>query len=154
MELLLNPWLWTFVALDILLYVNYKKWIGKAGEFWVKRELKKYYSVKSIKYIDTLFWKRYNLHIEVITMQIRKDSEKRNVSERRIRKLIQDGRIEGAEKIGTTWNIPDDTYKPIDKRLKDEIKFKIDLSENSFKEVDYKLVRLNIKRLFYLKKAT
>lgn len=87
-------------------------------------------------------------------MQIRKDSEKRNVSERRIRKLIQDGRIEGAEKIGTTWNIPDDTYKPIDKRLKDEIKFKIDLSENSFKEVDYKLVRLNIKRLFYLKKAT
>ena len=154
MELLLNPWLWIFVALDILLYVYYKKWIGKAGEFWVKRELKKYYSVKSIKYIDTLFWKRYNLHIEVITMQIRKDSEKRNVSERRIRKLIQDGRIEGAEKIGTTWNIPDDTYKPIDKRLKDEIKFKIDLSENSFKEVDYKLVRLNIKRLFYLKKAT
>ena len=103
MELLLNPWLWIFVALDILLYVNYKKWIGKAGEFWVKRELKKYYSVKSIKYIDTLFWKRYNLHIEVITMQIRKDSEKRNVSERRIRKLIQDGRIEGAEKIGTKF---------------------------------------------------
>lgn len=154
MKWLLNPWLWIFVAVDILLYVNYKKWIGKAGEFWVKRELKKYYSVKSIKYIDTLFWKRYNLHIEVITMQIRKDSEKRNVSERRIRKLIQDGRIEGTEKIGTTWNIPDDTYKPIDKRLKDEIEFKIDLSENSFKEVDYKLVRLNIKRLFYLKKAT
>lgn len=41
MKLLLNPWLWIFVALDILLYVNYKKWIGKAGEFWVKRELKK-----------------------------------------------------------------------------------------------------------------
>lgn len=41
MKLLLNPWLWIIVALDILLYVNYKKWIGKAGEFWVKRELKK-----------------------------------------------------------------------------------------------------------------
>ena len=40
MKLLLNPWLWIIVALDILLYVNYKKWIGKAGEFWVKRELK------------------------------------------------------------------------------------------------------------------
>lgn len=41
MKLLLNPWLWIIVALDILLYVNYKKWIGKAGEYWVKRELKK-----------------------------------------------------------------------------------------------------------------
>lgn len=40
MKWLLNPWLWIIVALDILLYVNYKKWIGKAGEFWVKRELK------------------------------------------------------------------------------------------------------------------
>lgn len=36
MKLLLNPWLWIIVALDILLYVNYKKWIGKAGEYWVK----------------------------------------------------------------------------------------------------------------------
>ena len=41
MKWLLNPWLWIIVALDILLYVNYKKWIGKAGEYWVKRELKK-----------------------------------------------------------------------------------------------------------------
>lgn len=41
MKWLLNPWLWIIVALDILLYVNYKKWIGKAGEFWVKKELKK-----------------------------------------------------------------------------------------------------------------
>lgn len=49
-------------------------------------------------------------------MQIREASEKWNISERRIRQLIQDGRIEGAEKIGTTWNIPDDTNKPIDKR--------------------------------------
>ena len=41
MKWLLNPWLWIIIALDILLSVNYKKWIGKAGEFWVKRELKK-----------------------------------------------------------------------------------------------------------------
>lgn len=80
-------------------------------------------------------------------MQIREASEKWNISERRIRKLIQDGRIEGAKKIGTTWNIPDDTNKPIDKRIKDkEIEFRIDLEEDYFKEVDAKLAKLNSKR--------
>ena len=79
-------------------------------------------------------------------MQIREASVKWNISERRIRQLIQDGRIEGAEKIGTTWNIPDDTNKPIDKRVKDEIEFKIDLPEDYFKEVDEKLARLNSER--------
>ena len=62
--------------------------------------------------------------------------QKWNISGRRIRQLLQDGRIEGAEKIGTTWNIPDDANKPIDKRVKDEIEFKIDLPEDYFK--DYK----------------
>ncbi len=79
-------------------------------------------------------------------MQIREASEKWNISERRIRQLIQDGRIEGATKIGTTWNIPDDTNKPVDKRFKDEIEFKINLPEDYFKEVDEKLAKLNSKR--------
>ena len=80
-------------------------------------------------------------------MQIREASEKWNISERRIRQLIQDGRIEGAEKIGTTWNIPDDTNKPIDKRLKDEeIAFKINLPVDYFNDVDNKLAKLNSKR--------
>ena len=35
-------------------------------------------------------------------MTIKETSEKWNVSERRIRQLIQDGRIEGVSKIGTT----------------------------------------------------
>lgn len=86
------------------------------------------------------------MYIEVITMQIKEASEKWNISERRIRQLIQDGRIEGAEKIGTTWNIPDDSNKPVDKRYKDEIEFKIDLSKDYFKEVDEKLAKLNSKR--------
>ncbi len=79
-------------------------------------------------------------------MQIKEASEKWNISERRIRQLIQDGRIEGATKIGTTWNIPNDTNKPVDKRYKDEIDFKIDLPEDYFKEVDDKLFKLNSKR--------
>ena len=56
-------------------------------------------------------------------MQIKEASKKWNISERRIRKLIQDGRIEGAEKIGTTWIIPNETDKPIDKRFKEEENF-------------------------------
>ena len=79
-------------------------------------------------------------------MLIKEASEKWNISERRIRRLIQDGRIEGAEKIGTIWNIPDDATKPIDKRIKDEIEFKIDLPEDYFNKVDEKLAKLNSKR--------
>lgn len=79
-------------------------------------------------------------------MQIREASEKWNISERRIRQLIQDGRIDGATKIGTTWNIPEDTTKPIDKRFKDDVHYIIDLPEDYFKEVDDKLAKLNSKR--------
>ena len=79
-------------------------------------------------------------------MQIREASEKWKISERRIRQLIQDGRIEGASKIGNTWNIPDDTTKPVDKRFKDEIKYIIDLPEDYFKVVDEKIAILNSKR--------
>ena len=79
-------------------------------------------------------------------MQIKEASKKWNISERRIRKLIQEGRIEGAKKIGTTWNIPDDTNKPIDKREKNEVKFIINLPYDYFKEIDEKLEKLNSKR--------
>lgn len=79
-------------------------------------------------------------------MQIKDASEKWNISERRIRKLIQDGRIVGAEKIGTTWNIPDDASKPTDKRIKDTVTYIINLPENFFYEVDGKLKLLNEKR--------
>lgn len=79
-------------------------------------------------------------------MTIKEASEKWDISERRIRQLIQDGRILGAKKIGAAWYIPNDAGKPIDKRVKEEIEFKIDLSEDYFKEVDEKLTKLNSKR--------
>ena len=78
-------------------------------------------------------------------MQIREASEKWNISERRIRQLIQDGRIEGAKKIGKTRNVSDASNKPIDKRIKDDINFIINLPEDYFKEVDEKLAKLNSK---------
>ena len=63
--------------------------------------------------------------------------EKWNISERRIRQLLQDGRIEGAVKVGNSWNIPIDADKPVDKRIikPDDNKFIIDLDDNYFDEV-------------------
>ena len=47
--------------------------------------------------------------IEVKSMEFmttKEAVEKWNISERRIRQLLQDGRIEGAVKVGNSWNIP------------------------------------------------
>lgn len=74
--------------------------------------------------------------------------EKWNISERRIRQLLQDGRIEGAVKVGNSWNIPIDANKPVDKRIikPDDNKFIIDLDDNYFDEVDSLKNELDSKR--------
>lgn len=74
--------------------------------------------------------------------------EKWNISERRIRQLLQDGRIEGAVKVGNSWNIPIDADKPVDKRIikPDDNKFIIDLDDNYFEEVDSFKKKLDNKR--------
>lgn len=45
-------------------------------------------------------------------------SEKWGISQRRIRTLCMEGRIEGAFKMGAYWSIPEDAEKPKDKRIK------------------------------------
>ena len=74
--------------------------------------------------------------------------KKWGISERRIRQLLQDGRIEGAVKVGNNWNIPINANKPADKRsIKlDNTEFKFDLPENYFDEVDELNEKLNSKR--------
>ena len=74
--------------------------------------------------------------------------EKWNISERRIRQLLQNGRIEGAVKVGNSWNIPIDAEKPVDKRIikPDDNKFIIDLDDNYFEEVDSLKRKLDSKR--------
>ena len=74
--------------------------------------------------------------------------EKWNISERRIRQLLSDGRIEGAVKIGNSWNIPAYADKPVDKRIikPDDNKFIIDLEDNYFDEVDSLKRELDSKR--------
>lgn len=74
--------------------------------------------------------------------------KKWNISERRIRQLLQDGRIEGAVKNGNSWNIPVDAIKPVDKRVikSDAIEYIIDLEDNFFNEVDQLKRELDNKR--------
>ena len=80
-------------------------------------------------------------------ISLKQASELWNISERRIRRLIQENRIEGAIKIGNAWNIPEETSKPIDKRYKiEEDKFVIDISNDFFKSLDEKKKILDSKR--------
>lgn len=44
--------------------------------------------------------------------------KKWNLSARRIAVLCSEGRIEGAQKAGANWIIPDDAKKPADARIK------------------------------------
>lgn len=71
-----------------------------------------------------------------------------NISERRIRQLLEEGRIEGAIKNGNSWNIPDYTIKPVDKRtIKPDNKgFIIDLPKDYFDKVDDMKKELDNKR--------
>ena len=60
------------------------------------------------------------LGVEVMMMEymrVKDAVEKWNISERRIRKLLEDGRVKGAKKDGKIWNIPVNASKPIDKRF-------------------------------------
>ncbi|HKL10663.1 MAG TPA: Fic family protein [Clostridia bacterium] len=53
----------------------------------------------------------------------KKASEKWGISDRRIRVLCNEGRIEGALKIGRNWSIPVDAVKPVDAREKTKKKY-------------------------------
>ena len=74
--------------------------------------------------------------------------KKWNISERRIRQLLQEGRIVGAVKNGNSWNIPENAIKPVDKRIikPSRIKFQIDLQDNFFNEVHQLKKELDSKR--------
>ncbi len=45
-------------------------------------------------------------------------AERWNLSRRRVITLCNDGRIEGAQRAGTYWIIPEDAEKPTDARVK------------------------------------
>lgn len=51
-------------------------------------------------------------------LSVSQTAEKWGISQRRIRKLCEEGRIKGAYKAGTYWLIPLDTEKPNDARIR------------------------------------
>lgn len=84
-----------------------------------------------------------------------------NISERRIRQLLQDGRIDGAVNVGNSWNIPVDAVKPSDRRFSiNDSNFIIDLDDDYFNKVDELKRKLDSKRpiptetLFTMKEST
>ena len=81
-------------------------------------------------------------------MTTKEEEKKWGISERRIRQLLQDGRIEGAVKVGNNWNIPINANKRADKRSVklDNTEFKFDLPDNYFDKVDELNKELNSKR--------
>lgn len=49
-------------------------------------------------------------------------AEKWNISERRIQKLCEEGRIPGVIRFSRVWAIPKNAEKPADRRMKSERK--------------------------------
>ena len=75
-------------------------------------------------------------------------SKEWGISERRIRQLIDEGRIQGATKVGKSWLIPNDVKKPRDTRVVVKLsEFTINVPSN-LTSIDEKLALLNSKRPF------
>lgn len=49
-------------------------------------------------------------------ISVKEASEKWQISDRRVRRLCSEGRVEGAVKIGRSWSIPENAVKPFDAR--------------------------------------
>ncbi len=81
-------------------------------------------------------------------MTTKEAAKKWNISERRIRQLLKEGRVEGVIKVGNNWNIPENALKPVDKRTikPDNNNFIIDLDDDYFDEVNNLKKELDSKR--------
>ena len=51
-------------------------------------------------------------------MTTKQAAEKWQISDRRVLQYCNEGRIDGAEKMGNTWLIPKNSEKPLDGRTK------------------------------------
>ena len=50
-------------------------------------------------------------------MTIKETAEKWNLTGRRVQKMCSDGKIEGAQKFGNAWAIPQNAERPVDRRV-------------------------------------
>ena len=51
-------------------------------------------------------------------LSVSQTAERWGITRRRIQRLCNEGRVEGAVKIGSYWAIPEDAEKPKDARIK------------------------------------
>ncbi|MEA3423182.1 MAG: Fic family protein [Bacillota bacterium] len=59
----------------------------------------------------------------MVYLSVHEVSKKWGISDRRVRVLCSEGRIEGATKIGRSWSIPEKAVKPIDGREIQNVKY-------------------------------
>lgn len=86
----------------------------------------------------------------VTKLQTIKDIAKQwGLSDRRVRKLCEEGRIAGATKIGWIWGIPENSSQPMDKRLTSnlpKVSHILKWKNNSFPLIDKKKLLLDSMR--------
>lgn len=63
-----------------------------------------------------LYGYTYVMEGEMDYISVKEAAEKWAISERRIQKLCEDGRIDGVERFGRSWMIPRNSKKPNDLR--------------------------------------
>ena len=71
-------------------------------------------------------------------------SLKWGITDRRIRILCTEGKIEGAKKIGRNWSIPFDAMKPMDNRIK--MKSKFEGLDYRFEKIDEQKKAIDMRR--------
>jgi Fic family protein len=70
---------------------------------------------------------------------VKQAAQKWGISERRVRILASEGKIDGALQVGRDWNIPSDAPKPRDGRYKNEV-------DSLLKRIEEKKVQLDMRR--------
>jgi Fic family protein len=77
-------------------------------------------------------------------MTTKEASQKWSISDRRIRILCTEGKIEGAVKIGRNWSVPSDAMKPIDNRTK--MKSRFQGTDYQFDAIDEQKKAIDLRR--------
>lgn len=72
----------------------------------------------------------------IMYLSVQEAAKKWNISDRRVRALCENGQVEGAVKVGKSWNIPEEAKKPRDPRR--QIDF--------IKEIEIKKAELDSRR--------
>ena len=72
--------------------------------------------VRLTAYNDNDEWKGWFIMLNVISAK--EAAEKWQISERRVQRLCESGRVEGVKRFGHSWMIPADAEKPFDLRCK------------------------------------